>query len=245
VAYFNVKGFIMNQLSNVFAEVVGGLERNTQGSVLPVVILANEVLGGSDRSVLQSCASDWSDGVGKEQAGVALLNGVALKLSVLLKRNGVDVVTKLPSFAWYTEVSGAFKEEFMAYEGLEDFQRNTADKAWSRAYERAGFNAVPKATNKEAVKEAERKAKIKLAKDQAIGKALSDAKQDISQAISNANARGDYATLELLTAKAKAESKVLDKKAGEALKPQKDAICALVRSCNNKATLDKVAKLLG
>lgn len=235
----------MNQLSNVFAEVVGGLERNTQGSVVPVVEMPKSHLDQSDRSVLSGCASDWSDGEGKEQAGKALLNTVAVKLSALLKREGVDSVTKLPSFAWYSDVAGVFKDAYMAYEGLEDFQRNTADKAWSRAYERAGFNAVPKATNAKAIQEAERKAKIKIAKDQAVGKALSDAKQDISQAISNANARGDYATLELLTAKAKAEEKALDKKANEALAPQKDAICKLVRSCNNKATLDKVAKLLG
>ena len=235
----------MNQLSNVFAEVVGGLERNSQGSVVPVVVLANEVLGGSDRSVLASIASDWSDGEGKEQAGKALLNQASIKLSAMLKRNGIDPVTKLPSFAWYGEVSTAFKAEYMAYEGLEEFQRNTADKAWSRAYERSGFNAVPKATNKEAVKEAERKAKIRLARDQAVGKALSDAKQDIGQAIANANARGDYATLELLTAKAKADNKVLEKKANEALAPQKDAICKLIRSCNNKAMLDKIAKMLG
>jgi hypothetical protein len=236
--------FIMNQLSNVFAEVVGGLDRNSQGSVVPVVILANEVLGASDRSVLESCASDWSEGEGKEQAGKSLLNTVAVKLSALLKRNGVDAVSKLPSFAWYGEVSGAFKEAYMAYEGLEEFQKNTADKAWSRAYERAGFNAVPKATNKKAVEEAERKAKIKLAKDQAVGKALSDAKQDVNQAIANASARNDYAMLELLTAKAKAESKALDKKANETLAPQKDTLCKLIRSCNNKATLEKVAKLL-
>ena len=235
----------MNQLSNVFAEVVGGLERNAQGSVVPVVVLANEELGSSDRSVLASIASDWSDGEGKENAGKALLNQCAVKLSALLKRNGVDAVTKLPSFAWYTEVSGAFKSEFMAYEGLEEFQKNTADKAWSRAYERAGFNSVPKATNAKAIAEAERKAKIKLAKDQAVGKALSDAKQDIGQAIANASARNDYAMLELLTAKAKAESKVLEKKANEALAPQKDTLCKAIRSCNNKATLDKVAKLLG
>jgi hypothetical protein len=236
--------FIMNQLSNVFAEVVGGLERNSQGSVVPVVVLANEVLGGSDRSVLQSCASDWSEGTAKEETGKQLLNSVAVKLSAMLKRNGVDSA-KLPSYAWYTEVANVFKEEYMAYEGLEEFQRNTADKAWSRAYERSGFNAIPKATNAKAIQEAERKAKIKLAKDQAVGKALSDAKQDIGQAIANANARGDYATLELLTAKAKANGKVLEKKANEALSPQKDAICKLVRSCNNKAMLDKIAKMLG
>jgi hypothetical protein len=51
--------------------------------------------------------------------------------------------------------------------------------------------------------------------------------------------------LELLTAKAKSEAKVIEKKANEALAPQKDAICKLVRSCNNKAMLDKIAKLLG
>jgi hypothetical protein len=237
--------FIMNQLSNVFAEVVGGLERNAQGSVVPAVILASEVITQSDRSLLVKCVEDWSDGEGKEQAGKAMLNNVAVQLSALLKRNGVDSVTKLPSFAWYTEVANVFKLEYMVYEGLEEFQRNTADKAWSRAYERAGFNAVPKATNAKAVAEAERKAKIKLAKDQAVGKAMSDAKQDIHQAIANATAKNDYAMLELLTAKAKSESKVLEKKANEALAPQKDAICKLVRSCNNKATLDKVAKLLG
>ena len=152
--------------------------------------------------------------------------------------------TKLPSFAWYTDVANVFKEEYMAYEGLEEFQRNTADKAWSRAYERAGFNAVPKATNAKAIAEAERKAKIKLAKDQAVGKALSDAKQDINQAIANVQAKGDYATLELLIAKAKSDQKAVEKKEGEALKPQKDAVIALIRKCNNKATLDKVAKLL-
>ena len=235
----------MNQLSNVFAEVVGGLERNAQGSVLPVVILANEVLGDSDRSVLSACASDWSEGVAKEETGKQLLNSVAVKLSALLKRNGVDAVSKLPSFAWYTEVANVFKEEYMAYEGLEEFQKNTADKAWSRAYERAGFNAVPKATNAKAIAEAERKAKIKLAKDQAVGKALSDAKQDVHQAIANATAKNDYAMLELLTAKAKSEAKALEKKAGEALAPQKEVIIKAIRGCNNKATLDKVAKLLG
>jgi len=238
--------FIMsNQIVDVFAEVVGSLDRNSQGSVVPAVILANEVITDSDKSVLASIACDWSDGEGKEQAGKALLNQCAVKLSALLKRNGVDSVTKLPSFAWYNEVSGAFKSEFMAYEGLEEFQRNTADKAWSRAYERAGFNSVPKATNPKAIAEAERKAKIKLAKDQAVGKALSDAKQDIGQAIANASARNDYAMLELLTAKAKAESKVSEKKAGEALKPQKEELCKAIRNCNNKATLDKIAKLLG
>jgi hypothetical protein len=236
--------FIMNQ---VFKDVVSGLvaERNEQGVVMGQVILANEVLGDSDRSVLQSCATDWSDGEGKEQAGKALLNGVASKLSALLKRNGVDLVTKLPSYTWYTEVANVFKEEYMAYEGLEEFNRNTADKAWSRAYERAGFNAVPKATNTKAVAEAERKAKIKLAKDQAVGKALSDAKQDINQAIANVQAKGDYATLELLIAKAKADQKANDKKANEVLQPQKDAIIKSIRACNSKATLDKIAKLLG
>jgi hypothetical protein len=238
--------FIMNQLSNVFAEVVGGLvaERNEQGSILPAVILASEVVTDSDKSVLASIASDWSDGEGKEQAGKALLNQCAVKLSALLKRNGLDTVTKLPSYAWYNDVRVVFVEEFMAYEGLELFQQNTADKAWSRAYERAGFNAVPKATNAKAVAEAERKAKIKLAKDQAVGKALSDAKQDVQQAIANTTAKGDYATLELLIAKAKADGKANDKKANEALAPQKEAIIKSIRSCNNKATLDKIAKLL-
>jgi hypothetical protein len=236
--------FIMNQLANVFAEVVGGLER-VNGAVMPSVVIANELLGESDRSVLAGIASDWSDGEGKEQAGKALLNQASIKLSALLKRNGVDAVTKLPSFAWYTEVANAFKSEYMAYEGLEEFQRNTADKAWSRAYERSGFNSVPKATNKKAIEEAERKAKIKLAKDQAVGKALSDAKQDIGQAIANASAKNDYAMLELLTAKAKVEAKANEKKANEALAPQKDAICKLIRSCNNKAMLDKIAKMLG
>ena len=234
-----------NQIVDVFAEVVGSLDRNSQGSVVPVVVLANEVVTDSDKSVLASIASDWSDGEGKENAGKALLNQCAVKLSALLKRNGVDAVTKLPSFAWYSDVRSVFVSEFMAYEGLEEFQKNTADKAWSRAYERAGFNAVPKATNKKAVEEAERKAKIKLAKDQAVGKALSDAKQDVTQAIANANAANDYDLVEFLTAKAKAESKVIEKKAGEALKPQKEELCKAIRSCNNKATLDKIAKLLG
>jgi len=107
------------------------------------------------------------------------------------------------------------------------------------------LNAVPKATNPKAIAEAERKAKIKLAKDQAVGKALSDAKQDVQQAIANTTAKGDYATLELLIAKAKADGKANDKKANEALAPQKEAIIKSIRSCNNKATLDKIAKLLG
>ena len=235
----------MNQIVDVFAEVVGGLYRNSQGSVVPVVALANPSVSASDRSVLSACATEWSDGEGKEQAGKSLLNGVALKLSALLKRNGIDSVTKLPAFAWYSDVRSVFVEEYMAYEGLEEFNRNTADKAWSRAYERAGFNAVPKATNAKAIAEADRKAKIKLAKDQAVGKALSEAKQDVHQAIANATAKNDYVMLELLTAKAKAESKALDKKANEALAPQKEAIIKSIRGCNNKATLDKIAKLLG
>ena len=236
----------MNQLSNVFADVVEGLvaERNEQGVVMGEVILANEVVTESDMSVLIKSAEDWSDSVTSEDKAKHLANQACLALSNLLKRNGVDA-NKLPSLAWYNEIRSYWIKAFMDYEQLEDFQRNTADQAWGRAYERAGFNSVPKATNPKAVAERGRKEEIKKAKDNRIGKALSDAKQDIGQAIANANAKCDYDMVTWLTAKAKADGKALEKKAGEALKPQKDAICALVRSCNNKATLDKVAKLLG
>lgn len=234
----------MDKLSNAFSEVVVGLERNAQGSVVPAVVLANEVIGESDRSVLQSCATDWSDGESKDQQSKAMLNGVATKLSAILKRNNAKP-DDLPSFTWYNEVRQVFVEEYMAYEGLEEFQRNTADQAWKRAYERAGFNAVPKASNPKAVAEAERKAKIKLAKDQAVGRALSEAKQDIQQAIANVTAKGDYATLELLINKAKADDKAKLAKANEALKPQKAELVKKINACFDKATLDKVAKLLG
>jgi predicted RNA-binding Zn ribbon-like protein len=111
-------------------------------------------------------------------------------------------------------------------------------------YERSGFNAIPKATNPKAVQEAERKAKIKQAKDQAVGKALSDSGQDVNQAIANVTAKGDYATLELLIAKAKADNKSSTDEANKALSPLKDELVKKVRACNNKATLDKIAKLL-
>lgn len=234
----------MDKLSNAFSEVVVGLERNAQGSVVPAVVLANEVIGASDKSVLSSIVSDWSDGEGKEQAGKSLLNQACVKLSALLKRNNAKP-DDLPSFTWYNEVRQEFVSAYMDYEGLQDFQRNTADQAWKRAYERAGFNSVPKATNAKAVAEAERKAKIKLAKDQAVGRALSEAKQDIQQAIANVTAKGDYATLELLINKAKADDKAKQSKANEALKPQKAELVKKINACFDKATLDKVAKLLG
>ena len=51
-----------NQIVDVFAEVVGGLDRNAQGSVVPVVAVANTSVTSSDRSILSACASDWSEG---------------------------------------------------------------------------------------------------------------------------------------------------------------------------------------
>jgi hypothetical protein len=238
--------FIMNQLSNVFADVVGGLvaERNEQGVVMGEVILASEVITQSDMSVVIKSAEDWSDSITQEDKAKHLANQASHALSNLLKRNGVDA-NKLPTLAWYTEVRSAWVKAFMDYEQLEDFQRNTADQAWGRLYERAGFNAVPKATNVKAVAERERKEAIKKAKDNRIGKALSDAKQDVTQAIANANAKNDYDMVTWLTAKAKADGKASEKKADEALKPQKDMLCKAIRSCNNKDTLDKIAKLLG
>ena len=233
-------------MNQVFADVVNGLvaERNDQGVVMGEVILANEVITQSDMSVLIKSAEDWSDSITQEDKAKHLANQASIAIGNLLKRNGLDA-DKLPSLAWYNEVRSAWVGAFMEYEQLADFQRNTADQAWGRLYERAGFNSVPKATNPKAVAERERKEAIKKAKDNRIGKALSDAKQDVDQAIANATAQGDYDMITWLTAVAKASKKADEKKANEALAPQKDALCKSIRACNNKATLDKIAKLLG
>lgn len=237
-----MNGVIMNQ---VFKDVVGGLvaERNEQGAVMGEVILANEVVGEVEKQTLLVIAEQFSDGESKELAGVDLKNKAAIALCGLMKRNGVDKAG-LPSFTWYNELRSGWVSAYMEYEALEEFQRNTADKAFGRLYERAGFNSIPKATNAKAVQEAERKAKIKQAKDQAVGKALSDAGQDVQQAIANVTAKGDYATLELLIAKAKADNKSATAEANKALSPLKDEIVKLVRACNNKVTLEKIKKAL-
>jgi hypothetical protein len=232
--------FIMfNQLVNPAVVAT----RNPMGSVLPEVILANEVVGDAEKQTIITLAEQFSDGESKELMGVDLKNKAAISLCGLMKRNGVDKAG-LPSFAWYNELRSGFVSAYMEYEALEEFQRNTADKAFGRLYERSGFNAIPKATNPKAVQEAERKAKIKQAKDQAVGKALSDSGQDVNQAIANVTAKGDYATLELLIAKAKADNKSSTAEANKTLTPLKDELVKKLRACNNKATLDKIAKLL-
>jgi hypothetical protein len=213
------------------------------GAVMPVVILANEVVGEVEKQALIVMAEQFSDGESKELAGTDLKNKAAISLCGLMKRNGVDKAG-LPSFDWYTNLRSGWVSAYMEYESLEEFQRNTADKAFGRLYERAGFNAIPKATNAKALAEAERKAKIKQAKDQAVGKALSDSGQDVNQAIANVTAQGDYATLELLIAKAKADNKSATAEANKALAPMKDDLVKKLRACNNKVTLEKIAKLL-
>jgi hypothetical protein len=233
----------MSLTSNLVPAVLAPTVRNEQGSFLPPVIVANEVVGIADKAVIVGIAESWSDGESKELAGVDMKNKAAIAVRALLVRNGVDK-DKLPSFAWLTEVRTNYVSAFMEYEALEEFQRNTADKSWGRLYERAGFNTVPKATNPKAVAEAERKTLIKLAKDQSVGKAMSDAKQDIDQAIANVTAKKDYATLDLLIAKAKADTKAEASKASEVLKPMKTELVKKLNACNNKATLDKIAKLL-
>ena len=232
-------------MNQVFKDVVNGLvaDRNEQGAVMGEVILANEVVGEVEKQSLIAIAEQFSDGESKELAGVDLKNKSAIALCGLMKRNGVDKAG-LPTFSWYTELRSGFVSAYMEYESLEEFQRNTADKAFGRLYERAGFNSIPKATNAKAVVEAERKAKIKLAKDQAVGKALSDSGQDVQQAIANVTAKGDYATLELLIAKAKADNKSATAEANKALSPLKDEIVKLIRACNNKETLNKIKKAL-
>lgn len=213
------------------------------GACLPEVVLANEVVGDADKLAIEAMAEQFSDGESKELAGVDLKNKAAIALCAMLKRNGLDKAG-LPSFSWYSNVRSGWVSAYMEYESLEEFQRNTADKAFGRLYERAGFNSIPKATNAKALQEAERKAKIKQAKDQAVGKALSDAKQDVQQAIANVTAVGDYATLELLIAKAKADNKTATAEANKALTPLKEEIVKLIRACNNKETLNKIKKAL-
>ena len=62
--------------------------------------------------------------------------------------------------------------------------------------------------------------------------------------VGNATLDLDRLWSEMLIAKAKADQKANEKKEGEALKPQKEALIKSIRGCNNKATLDKIAKLL-
>ena len=238
----------MNQLVNAFGAVAAELERNAQGSVLPSVLTPNFNFSESDSDAVFNIAEKFSKGETMADQSKLLVNQSALALRALLSRNGVEgkdhINAGLPSYNWCNEVRTSFVSAYMQIEGFEEAQRASANKAWERAYERAGFAKMPKADNPKALDEAARKAKLKAEADRLVGKFMSDAKQDVRQAISNANAVGDDKAVALLTNVALAKKKEVESKIKADLKEYKAELKGLIEACLDKATLDKVAKLL-
>lgn len=199
-----------------------------------------DVLTEQDKVAVANIAEMFATGESKEIAGKSLLNESAKALKALLER-GLDSATKLPKFEWYKEVSAGFVSCYMTQQELEEYQRNTADKAWSRAYERAGFSSVPKATNAKALEEQKRREKIKAEKQALIDSAKGNLDESIRIALDNGES--DKVKI-LLDAKEKAK-KDQDKAKIEGLKDRCDKIVAVLRKCSDVKVLIAVEKALG
>ena len=199
-----------------------------------------DVLTEQDKVAVANIAEMFASGESKEIAGKSLLNESARALKVLLDR-GLDSATKLPKFEWYKEISAGFVSCYMTQQELEEYQRNTADKAWSRAYERAGFASVPKATNAKALEEQKRREKIKAEKQAIIDSAKGNFEESIKVALANDDSEKVKV---LLDAKAKAK-KEQDKAKIDGLKDRCDKIVAVLRKCSDVKVLIAVEKALG
>jgi len=199
-----------------------------------------DVLTEQDKVAVANIAEMFASGESKELAGQSLLQESAKALKKLLDR-GLDLDTKLPKFEWYKEISAGFVSCYMTQQELEEYQKNTADKAWSRAYERAGFASVPKATNAKALEEQKRREKIKAEKQAIIDSAKGNFEESIKVALANDDSEKVKV---LLDAKAKAK-KEQDKAKIDGLKDRCDKIVAVLRKCSDVKVLIAVEKALG
>lgn len=215
-------------MANALSTVVDTLVRENGSFILTAKSAPDisEALTGEDRGIISESVSVFRSGEAQAIAGSNAVMSASAEIASLLKGKGLPV-----AFAWFEAVRNNWEG---VYAKAQKCEASVANRAWSRLMEKTDI-VKPKADNPKALamqkKREEEKAKMQ---------AIPDLKKAMNEAMMNGN-------LELIPALAKeATRRKAQENQGaiEALKPLKDSIKKQISACNNKALLEKIAKLL-
>jgi hypothetical protein len=213
---------------NALSTVVDSLVRENGSFVLtakadPVV---SEALSGEDRGMISNSVDTFRSGEAQAIAGNNSVMSACADVASLLRSKG-----KVIPFAWFEAVRTNWVG---VYANKQKCDIPVADKAWSRLLDKTDIT----------------KPKADSAKAQAMQKKREEEKKkmeaipDLKKAMADAMGSGNLEVIPALAKEAARRKAQENQGAIEALKPLKDSIKKQISACNNKALLDKVAKLL-
>jgi hypothetical protein len=213
---------------NALSTVVDSLVRENGSFVLtakadPVV---SEALSGEDRGMISNSVDTFRSGEAQAIAGNNSVMSACADVASLLRSKGKTI-----PFAWFEAVRTNWVG---VYANKQKCDIPVADKAWSRLLDKTDIT----------------KPKADSAKAQAMQKKREEEKKkmeaipDLKKAMADAMGSGNLEVIPALAKEAARRKAQENQGAIEALKPLKDSIKKQISACNNKALLDKVAKLL-
>jgi hypothetical protein len=214
---------------NALSSVAQSLVRDNGSFVLtakadPVI---SEALTGEDRGLILESVNTFRSGEAQAIAGSNAVMSASADIASLLKSKAEKVIP----FAWFEAVRNNWEG---VYAKAQKCEVNVANRAWSRLMEKTDI-VKPKADSPKAVA---------MQKKREEEKAKMVAIPDLKKAMAEAMASGNIEIIPALAKEATRRKVQENQGAIEALKPLKEAIRKQINACNNKALLEKVAKLL-
>lgn len=215
-------------MSNSFSVVVDSLVRSN-GAVVPEFKLdavVSEALTSDDRGLIFDSVDTFRSGEAQAIAGNNSVMSACADIASLLRGKGKTI-----PFAWFEAVRTNWVG---VYATKQKCEIPIADKAWSRLLDKTDI-VKPKADSAKA-QAMQKKREEEKAKMQAI--------PDLKKAMADAMGSGNLEVIPALAKEASRRKAQENQGAIEALKPLKESIKKQIQSCNNKALLEKIAKLL-
>jgi hypothetical protein len=218
-------------MSKSLSVVVDSLVRSN-GSVVPEFKLdavISEALTGEDRGIISESVNTFRSGEAQAIAGSNAVMSASADIASLLKSKSEK--DKAIPFAWFEAVRNNWEG---VYAKAQKCDVAVANRAWSRLMEKTDI-VKPKADNPKA---------IAMQKKREEEKKKMEAIPDLKKAMAEAMASGNIELIPALAKEAGRRKAQENQGAIEALKPLKEEIRKQLSACNNKALLEKVAKLL-
>jgi hypothetical protein len=187
----------------------------------------SEVLTGDDREIISEAVAVFRDGEAQATAGQNAVMTASADIASLLKSKGDKPIP----YKWFEAVRLNWEG---VYAMAQKCEVPVANRAWNRLLEKTAV-VKPKSDDAKAIAQAKKR-------DEEAKKM--EAIPDIKKAMDEAVAQGDMDLVPLLAKEAKRRKGLDDKDAIDALKPLKESIRKQLSACNNKAVLEKIAKLL-
>jgi hypothetical protein len=215
---------------NALSSVADSLVRSNGAVIVPTLTLdavIAEGLTGDDRQVISESVSTFRSGEAQAIAGSNAVMSASADIASLLKSKGDKPIP----FAWFEAIRNNWEGVYVLAQKCEV---GVANRAWNRLLEKTDV-VKPKADNPKAVA---------MQKKREEEKKKMEAIPDLKKAMADAMAKGDLELIPALAKEAGRRKAMENQGAIEALKPLKDEIRKQIAACNNKAVLEKIAKLL-